>query len=308
MEAITRSKVSKTRLLPQVRKLAPPLGQQAFRHTIQAGFALFILFVTVQHVLAGENAATTVPSPEAYCPLGGLETLYRYVTSGGKFVPHAHLSNLVLLAAVFLTAILARSAFCGWVCPLGFLQDMAGGFSGFIQKRIPLVEQAVKGLKSRWAPLAVIDRPLRLLKYGVLAWAVGGAALYTNMVFRDYDPWAALINITEISIRPGLFVLGILILASFFVQRPWCRYACPLGAVSGLMGWLSPVRVKREASLCKSCAVCSKACPMGLPVHKANTVTSPDCTGCLECVAACPRKGALELKVEMPVAGIRKHQ
>jgi len=251
----------------------------------------------------GESSSNVTASPEAFCPFGGLETLYKYITSGGSFVSHTHLSNVVVLVAVLVTALLARSAFCGWICPLGFIQDLIGSFSAFLRKRFPGLRRAINNLKARRTRLAFLDRYLRLLKYAVLAWAVIGAGVYGVMVFRDYDPWSALINIAEFSFTPGIVVLGVTLVASFFVERPWCRYACPLGAASGLLGKLSPVYLKRQASACKVCKVCTTACPMGLPVHKATTITSADCIGCLECVGACPREGALEVKIGIPLIG-----
>jgi polyferredoxin len=73
--------------------------------------------------------------------------------------------------------------------------------------------------------------------------------------------------------------------------------------VSGLVGKLSPVYLKRDESACRACAVCSKACPMGLPVHSACTIKSVDCIGCLECVGVCPRQGALEIRAGVPLIG-----
>jgi polyferredoxin len=67
------------------------------------------------------------------------------------------------------------------------------------------------------------------------------------------------------------------------------------------VGKLSPFYLKREASACTNCAICSRACPMGLPVHKAETIKHADCVGCLDCVGECPREGALELKVGLPI-------
>jgi polyferredoxin len=123
------------------------------------------------------------------------------------------------------------------------------------------------------------------------------------MVFREYDPWSALINLADFSFTWGLVVLVIILIASFFIERPWCRYACPLGAASGLLGKLSPVYLKREESACKLCQVCTKACPMGLDVHNPTTIKSADCITCLECVGACPREGALQVKVGLPIFG-----
>ncbi len=128
-----------------------------------------------------------------------METLYKYITSGGKFVPHVHLSNVVILVATLAVALIARNAFCGWLCPFGFIQDMISSFSSLRPEARAAIRKAVKALKTKGAGLAVLDRYLRFLKYGVLAWTVAGAAAYGFMVFRDVDPWAALWDLLESS-------------------------------------------------------------------------------------------------------------
>jgi polyferredoxin len=276
-------------------------NKQVLRRVSLFGFTAFIAAVVIRHIVAGESVITA--SPEAYCPWGGMENLYYYITSGGNFISHSHLSNLVVFIAVIATAVVARSGFCGWICPLGFLQELTTDFSNFIQKRVQFIRRMVKGLKAKASFLSVADRYLRYLKYLVLIWTVGGAALWGIMVFRDYDPWSALINIAEAGIGPGMIILIAMFVAALFVERPWCRYACPLGALSGLLAKLSPIFIKRQVSLCKNCAVCSKACPMGLPVHSSDTIKSVDCIGCLECIESCPREHALELKLGIPVIG-----
>jgi polyferredoxin len=288
---------------PRLKGLKAILTHQAFRRVVQTGVAAFIAFLAIQHVVIGENGAVVTAAPEAFCPFGGLETLYKYFTAGGTFVSHTHLSNLVLLVATLVVALLLHSAFCGWICPMGFLQDLVSNFSNVLQKRIPGMRRAIASLKKRGARLAVLDRYLRYMKYLVLAWAVGGSAYYGYMVFRDFDPWSALLNVAEATFTPGLIVLVTTLVASFFIERPWCRYACPLGAVSGILAQVSPIYLKREASACTSCKICTKACPMGIDVHTATTIKSADCNTCLECVGACPRNGALEVKFGLPIIG-----
>jgi polyferredoxin len=121
------------------------------------------------------------------------------------------------------------------------------------------------------------------------------------MVFRDVDPWNALLDVGRASAGLGTGVLVILLLASLFVERPWCRYACPLGAANGLVARLSPVRLERIDAACTSCGACSRACPMGIEIVTATRITSVDCNGCLECVEACPRSGALAVRVGLPI-------
>ena len=301
MNAQTLS-VNRSRIKPRVKGIRALWSHHVFRRIVQLSVALFILYLVIVHVIAGESATSTVASAEAFCPFGGLETLYQYFAAGETFVSHTHLSNLAVAAAVLITALLLRSAFCGWICPLGFIQDMIHSFSAWMQKRFVPFRKFIRTLNQRGQPVwNFLDKYLRLMKYAILVWAITGAATYGVMVFRDYDPWSALINITEWTLTPGLIVLVLTLIGSLFVERPWCRYACPLGAASGLLGKLSPVYLKREANACTTCKLCTKACPMGLQVHTATTITSTDCISCLECVDACPREGAMEVKAGIPL-------
>jgi polyferredoxin len=283
------------------RGMAALWGIQGVRRIIQLA-VLAVIAVIVAGRLGAAESGPGATSPEAVCPFGGLETLYTWVTTG-VFVPHVHLANVVLAIAVLVLAFLARGAFCGWICPLGFLQDIVAGLSAMVQRRVPAAHRGLRALRRAAAPLAVIDRPLRLLKYLVLAWAIGGAAAFGVMVFRDVDPWIALLDIGRESTGFGLAVLAVTLLGAIFVDRPWCRYACPLGAANGLAARFSPIRLERSGPACVDCNLCTRSCPMGIDVAKATTVTSVDCIGCLECVEACPRAGALELHVGLPVGG-----
>jgi polyferredoxin len=280
------------------RGLAALTGVQGLRRGVQLATASLVAAVAADRWAAAASGPA-VTSPESLCPFGGLETLVTFMTTGA-FVPHVHAANLVLAVAVLLVALVARGAFCGWFCPLGFLQDLAAGVGAAAQRRLPAAHRAMRSVRRRAARLAVLDRPLRLLKYGVLAWALWGAASFGVMVFRDVDPWAALLDIGVGGAGLGLVVLGVTLLGALFVDRPWCRYACPLGAANGLVARFSPLRLERSAAVCVSCSRCTRSCPMGIDVATAGAVTSVDCTGCLECVEACPREGALELHAGLP--------
>ncbi|HLF14131.1 MAG TPA: 4Fe-4S dicluster-binding protein, partial [Bacteroidota bacterium] len=51
-----------------------------------------------------------------------------------------------------------------------------------------------------------------------------------------------------------------------------------------------------NAATCIDCGLCTKACPASIRVHSAKRVISDECTGCLECVEACPVKETLGMK------------
>jgi len=91
-------------------------------------------------------------------------------------------------------------------------------------------------------------------------------------------------------------VLGILILSSIMVKNFWCRYACPYGALMGLLALASPLRIRRRPEKCIDCGKCARACPSQLPVDRLVQIRSAECLGCMECVASCPVDGALDLR------------
>lgn len=291
---------------PRARIRRPDV--QTLRRIVQFAFVAFIGVVAARHLVIGDAA----PSPEAFCPFGGLETLYSYL-SGGRTISHTHLSNLAIFLAVAVTALIARGAFCGWICPFGTIQEWVHAASRWLQRHIPPFGRAMRALNKRLNPRAPrgayagptlgqrIDGALSYGRYLVLAWIIGGTIAYGTMVFRDYDPWSALLSLAELQLGFGTVILAASLLASFFVERAWCRYACPLGATVSLLGRLSPLRIERSASACTGCSLCAQRCPMGIDVARADAVTDPRCIGCLTCVAVCPRPAAIDLRLAVPL-------
>jgi ferredoxin len=292
-----------TTVLPMAPRTVPRrprqwgMRLQLVRHLVQLGFMLFIGYLVVSHALLAEGETA---SAESYCPFGGLETLYRWFDSGGKFIEHAHASNLVLLVAVVLTAIVGRGFFCGWVCPLGAIQQGIAAVSRALQHRVPALGAFGRLGRARFGWLAAWDRPLRFGRYVVLAWVLLGTAYYGRMVFRDVDPWSALLEIASLQMTLGLGVLVMVLLLSFVVERPFCRYACPLGATIGLIGKLSPIAIERRGDACIGCNLCTRACPVGIPVERVTRVTDTNCVMCLECVGACPSAPGLNVTLSLP--------
>lgn len=294
----------------RTRARLPWFGTQTLRRLVQLGVAGFIAFVAIRHLIVGEAAA----SPEAYCPFGGLETIYTYLSSGGRTISHTHLSNLALLLAVAVTAVVARGAFCGWLCPFGTIQEWVHDFSRWLQRRVPPLGRAMRALNRRLNPRVSraayagptlgqrIDRALSYGRYLALAWIIGATIAYGTMVFRDYDPWSALLSLAELQVGVGTAVLAISLVASLFVERAWCRYACPLGATVSLLGRLSPLRIERAAGACTSCGLCTQHCPMGIDVARADAVTDLRCISCMTCVSECPRPAAIDLRLAIPLS------
>ncbi len=272
---------------PAAARRARMTWTQRIRHLSQLGFAAFILYSSVLHGTAADEASTA--SIDALCPFGGLETLWKFISSGGQFVSKTHLSNVVLGLGLVLGVLLAGGAFCGWVCPFGAVQDLMN----WIRRKLRLHEVQVP---------ARADRVLRYGRYLVLAMVIYQTISTVKLWFADWDPYRTLFGLGwlfEFNLAANWFAYAVVLAvlgASLFVERAWCRYACPLGGAISLLGNLSLLRIRRSNSSCKGCNVCATPCPVKLPVATADTISS-NCIGCLACVQACPRPGALEIKL-----------
>jgi len=267
------------------------------RRTVQTAFILLNLWIGARFyffVRYYETGGQTIfvgrpPGVEGWLPIAGLMNLKYTLLTG--VVPDVHPAAMFLLLAFVLISFVARKAFCSWLCPVGTLSEWLweGG-------------RAIFG-KNFQAP-RWLDVPLRGLKYlllGFFGYAVASMTVpdLTGFVSSPYGLVAdvKMLNFFRHVGTAEAIVLGALLVGSVFVKNLWCRYLCPYGALVGIVARVSPTRIRREAYACIDCAKCATACPSLLPVDRLVTVTSAECTGCLDCVAVCPAEGALRLSV-----------
>jgi len=270
------------------------------RYFIQGLFLAFILQLIWRRRLYGE-ASSIIPSPEAYCPFGGLESLYSFITSG-LFIRHIHLSNLVVFIALLTTVIIGKSFFCGWICPVGTLQEWVRKVGRFMD-RLPAVLYLRRRLRKS-ALLKTLDRVAINFKYLLLVYILLETSRLGALIFRSWDPYPGLISLGELRWTTGVYILLVILNLSLVTERPFCRYACPLGALIGVLGRLSLIKVTRNADNCIQCGLCHHKCPMGVNVKDYQRIGSTECISCLNCLEICPKR-ALELrvpKVKIPIS------
>lgn len=80
-------------------------------------------------------------------------------------------------------------------------------------------------------------------------------------------------------------ILTITLLLSIPIKRPFCRVACPIGALYAVFNKFSLVHLKLKKEECKVCRRCEKVCPMEIEVHE--NPNQLDCIRCFECVWHC---------------------
>lgn len=252
------------------------------RRSVQIFFFALIALIAVNHSLEEAGAGIgwlASASLHSVCPFGGVVSIYQFFVTG-TFVKKIHESSMVLMAIVFALAVLAGPVFCGWICPFGSVQEWLGALG-----------KKIFGKRYNTFVPKKIDSVLRYLRYVTLALVVYMTAKSGVLLFENVDPYYALFNFWTGEVALGAFVaLGVTVLLSLAVERPFCKYACPYGAVLGVTNLFRVFGIKRNPSTCINCKACDRACPMNIEVSTAGTVRNHQCISCLKCASeqACP--------------------
>jgi polyferredoxin len=236
--------------------------------------------------------------------------LYRSLSS---FWPMAFI--IISIAVLFLVCILVGRALCAWLCPIGLVHDLitkirtklgfrSREFSDKGHERMAMVKYAVLLLTvllaasigltllnnqvagntykevypagtSQIAPFCTICPSPDIYYLGTV---------YNTGDFQFYDPTRILALVTII----------IIIGAAVVIPRFWCRYLCPVGALSSVFNRNSALSIQKDHQKCTKCNYCVTSCDMRVyKVRDENVddrVVDTNCTFCGECIEVCPEK------------------
>lgn len=276
---------------------AGPDHTQRTRRWFQLAFLALNVWIGVQFYLfvryyetGGEFGVTArPPGIEGWLPIASLMNLKVLIYSGG--FPTIHPAGVFLLIAFLSMSWLLRKSFCSWLCPVGTVSEY-------------LAKIGRKLLRRSFLPPRWLDIPLRSLKYILMALFLYVVAAMSVEQIRAFlgGPYGIVADVKMLNFfrtlsAAGILVMAFLVVFSLFINNFWCRYLCPYGGLLGLLAMIGPMRIKRDVSLCIDCGKCARACPSALKVDQLVTISSAECTGCLNCVASCPVENSLYLSV-----------
>lgn len=235
------------------------------------------------------------------------------VLAAGGEVVKALMPTLISLGTFLLMFVILNKAFCGWICPLGFFQEVMG-----------LVGQKL-GLQRRESlPDGTVDR-IRPVKWVLLLLLVFAFPLLTGLGLTDHSLGSPYCSICPSRILTSMatgdtsqlvvdttndgymilsliatFLFGMMMAVGMTVRQPFCRI-CPMLALHAVFRKVGLVRlVKNAKPRCEKCGICAQACPMDIrEIHtemQKRDVLYPDCTLCGRCVEFCPDKDVLQMK------------
>lgn len=245
------------------------------------------------NIYTGNTKSVCVPGFNCYscpgavgaCPLGALQNA---IASSGSRTP------VYVLGILLLYGITLGRTICGFLCPVGLLQELLHKIPSFKVKKsrvtrvLSYLKYVILGifviLVPFWYALQSYPVPA-FCKYICPAGTFGGAlGLLSNPANSDK------FSMLGILFTRKFVILVAIALACVFIYRAFCRFICPLGAIYGLFAKIAVVGVKVEAPKCTDCGRCTAQCPMDI-----RHVGDHECIHCGRCIDVCPTQ-AISLK------------
>jgi NosR/NirI family nitrous oxide reductase transcriptional regulator len=182
------------------------------------------------------------------------------------------------------TFVWGRGLFCGWLCPFGSLSEL-----------IYKVAKAIGLGRFQFALPMKWHNRLKWIKYGVFfaLLAVSMFSMGLAEMLAEVEPFKTtfLVGLFSRSWPYTLFATGLLGL-SIFIERPFCKYLCPLGAALAMPSTFRWFGLKRKQE-CSSCKACAVGCG-SLAIDEHGRIDHRECMHCLDCMVlytdehACP--------------------
>ncbi|WP_026888960.1 FMN-binding protein [Clostridium beijerinckii] len=207
--------------------------------------------------------------------------LYSMVLKGNFDVISVWPQLLAMITIFIITIVLGRF-FCGWLCTFGAIND----FIYMISKKV---------FKTKFKVNEKVDSILKYLKYVILLFIIVVIWTSGSTAFDSYSPWDAFAQLDNISgaiagYTGGFIILSIIAIGAVFIERFFCRYLCPLGAVFSILSKARILKIKKLRDKCGPCRICTNNCSMGIKLYEMDKVSSGECINCFKCIDVCPRK------------------
>ncbi|MHB1093897.1 4Fe-4S binding protein [Thiobacillus sp.] len=167
-----------------------------------------------------------------------------------------------------------RGMFCGWMCPYGSLAELTYHVAGKL---------GLKRYQRHLLPQNWHDR-MKWIKYGIfgILLAVSFYSMGMAEKLAEIEPFKTtfLVGVWNRS-WPFVTFWTVLIVASAFFERPFCKYLCPLGAALAIPSTFRWWGLKRKQE-CGPCKACQVGCG-SQAIDDSGRIDQRECLLCLDC-------------------------
>lgn len=260
---------------PSKRKLVQLYSALLYNANIKGFFNGRIYKGATKNVCVPGLNCYSCPGAVGACPLGSLQN----ALMASKTRTPAYLFGTIILFGLLL-----GRTICGWLCPVGLGQEL------------------LYKIKTPKLKKSKVTRVLSYFKYVLLvalviilpiSYAVPGFCEYICPAGTLEGGVGLLSNPTNEGLLATLgplftwkfTLLVLIVVASIFIFRVFCRFLCPLGALYGFFCRIAMLGVKLDENKCTDCGLCIDVCKMDI-----KRVGDHECIHCGACVAVCPAK------------------
>jgi len=261
------------------------------RISVQAAISIFLLLILILYNLyTSELIDFKLLSVGDLNPYGGWNSLKESVTDS-SYEFEGISRSMALTIAILVAAIVGGRFFCGWICPVGAMQDL----SSWIGNKAGIPRYKGVGKKLFFNPLYI--------KYPILLAVLMLSILGYGAYLAELSPWRALLNIPKLvsaykEMWIGFLVMVAIIICALIVPRFFCKFLCPLGAAQTLLSSFSILTLKHNKG-CGGCNKCLETCPVSIKISKDDENISPECIRCMDCIDNCRITTDISLGLKM---------
>ncbi len=180
-------------------------------------------------------------------------------------------TGMVWFLGLIPVTFLFGKVWCGWICHLGALQEFL------------YLPGKVKFLQS--ARAQTIMRRVRI--FLLIALIIQIVITQTNL-FKEIDPFKVAFNLRSANMT-GWILLGLVLMFSLFMFRPFCKTVCPIGLILGWVAKIPGASILAPSESCKGCHICNKSCSVNAITSdsKVSLLDNQECIACGNCVGDC---------------------
>jgi ferredoxin-type protein NapH len=190
--------------------------------------------------------------------------------------------DVIFFGFLFVVSFVFGRLFCGWICPAGALQDYCTGINN-------------KPASNRYNWIKMVQFVPWILFFIFLVIYFGG---FKKADFFYKEAFGVPLAGLGEWVMYFMTVALVFIVAVFSGRRGLCHYLCwvsPFMIISGKIRDLLRVpslRLITEPDQCNSCGLCTRSCPMSLPLDtliKTGRIDHSECILCATCADTCTR-------------------